>query len=190
VAVVFNNDAKAAFDRMIPSIGGIPQRRLGASKIAVDTLLQTLERMRYQIQTALGLSDGEFSNLQDWVLGTLQGSGASPCLWLSIMCVLLGALAKRSQGITFSNPRQTMSFSRVGEAYVDDTDLWLALIQATIEEMTVEMELVAQFWEQLLFTTGGGPLPWTSASLWPSTGCVRMMNIDLELLQKWMFQFP
>ncbi len=82
-----------------------------------------------------------------------------------------------------------LSLSRVGEAYVNNTDLWLALVQATIKEMTAEMELFAQFWDQLLFTTGG-PWPWTCASLWPSTGCLRMTNIDLELLQNWMFQFP
>ena len=51
-------------------------------KNAVEALLKTLENMKYQIRTALGISKEEYSNLQDWVLGTLQGSGASPCLWL------------------------------------------------------------------------------------------------------------
>ncbi len=40
-------------------------------------------------------------------------------------------------------------------AYVDDTDLWLALELANLREMAAEMEQVAQYWEQLLFTTGG-----------------------------------
>ena len=153
--IVFNNDAKAAFDRMVPSIGGMALRRLGASKNAVEALLRTLENMKYQIRTALGISAETFSNIQDWVLGTLQGSGASPCLWLAITCVLLGALSKKSTGITFRNPRGTLQFQRVGEAYVDDTDLWTALERSTLEEMALEMEEVAQFWEQLLFTTGG-----------------------------------
>ena len=42
-AVIFNNDCKATFDRMIPSVGGIVLRRLGARKNAVSTLLQALQ---------------------------------------------------------------------------------------------------------------------------------------------------
>ena len=66
-------DCKAAFDRMIPSVGGIALRRLGASTNVVSTLLQTLQRMKYQVRSSLGLSDQAFSNLNGWVLGTLQG---------------------------------------------------------------------------------------------------------------------
>ena len=79
-AIVFNNDCKAAFDRMAPSIGGIALCHLGASSAAVSTLLQTLQQMKYKVWTVLGVSERSFSNEDDWVLGTLQGSGASPCL--------------------------------------------------------------------------------------------------------------
>ena len=51
--IIFNNDCKAAFDRMVPSIGGIALRRLGASSAAVSTLLQTLQQMKYKAQTVL-----------------------------------------------------------------------------------------------------------------------------------------
>ena len=71
-AIIFNNDCKAAFDRMIPSVGGIALRCLGASINAVSTLLQTLQQMKYQVRTSsLEISDQAFSNLNDWVLGTL-----------------------------------------------------------------------------------------------------------------------
>ena len=75
-AVIFNNDARSAFDRIIPLVGGIVLRRLGASNNAVKALLEILQKMRYQIWTGLGLLEQEFSNLSDWDLGTLQGSGA------------------------------------------------------------------------------------------------------------------
>ena len=120
-AIIFNNDCKAAFDRMIPSVGGIALHCLGASPSSVSTLLQTLQQMKYKVKTSLGLSEESFSNEDDWVLGTLQGSGASLCLWLAITCVLLGALQKRSPGITFSNPQGTLTCNRIGEAYVDNT---------------------------------------------------------------------
>jgi Reverse transcriptase (RNA-dependent DNA polymerase) len=154
-AIIFNNDAKAAFDRMVPSVGGIALRRLGAHKLAVDTLLKTLLQMKYQIRTALGLSEEAYSNVEEWVLGTLQGSGASPCLWLAIMCILLGALDQNSQGLTFRNPRGTSELRRTADAYVDDTELFVTLKNADLLTLAKEMQTTAQFWEQLLYTTGG-----------------------------------
>ena len=97
-AVIFISYCKATFDRMIPSVGGIALRRLGARKNAVSTLLQTLQQMQYQVRTSCGISTQAFSNYNDWVLGTLQGSGASPCLWTAITCVLLDALEKKLLG--------------------------------------------------------------------------------------------
>ena len=79
-AIIFNNDGKAAFDRMIPSVGAIALCRLGSSENAVSALLQVLQQMKCRVCTALGISDQAYSNVQFWVLGTLQGSGASPCL--------------------------------------------------------------------------------------------------------------
>ena len=77
--------------------------------------------------TLLGVSESSFSNDDDWVLGTLQESGASPCLWLAITCVLLGVLRKWSPGITFRNLQGTIECNQIGEAYVDDTELWLTM---------------------------------------------------------------
>ncbi len=59
-------------------------------------------------------------------------------------------------GTAFRNPRgATLYFQRIGKAYVDDTDLWLALELSNLQETATEMEDIAQFWEQLLFTTDG-----------------------------------
>ena len=91
-AIILNNDCKAALDCMVPSIEGTTLCHLGASSAAVATLLHTLQQMKYKVQIVLGVSESSFSNDDDWVLGTLQGSRASPYLWLAISCVLLGAL--------------------------------------------------------------------------------------------------
>ena len=93
-----------------------------------------------------------FRSADDWVLGTLQGSGASPCLWLAITCALLGALQNRSPGITFSNPQGTLTCNRIGEGYVDDTELWLTMPDRVITQLAHEMQKIAQHWEQLLYT--------------------------------------
>ena len=154
-AIIFNNDCKAAFDQMIPSVGGIALCRIGASFSSVSTLLQTLQQMKYQVKTALGLSEESFSNAEDWVLGILQGSGASPYLWLAITCVLLGALQKWSPDITFNNPQGTLTCNCIGEAYVHSTELWLTVPDRDITQLAQEMQKIAQHWEQLLYITGG-----------------------------------
>ena len=137
-------------------MGAIALRRLGSSENAVSAFLQVLQQMKYRVCTALGLSDQAYSNVQDWVLGTLQGSGASPCLWLANTCVLLGAISKQSSGLTLIDPRRARSQTRSAETYVDDdTELVLSMEQTPLEELAREMQGVAQFWEKFLYTTGG-----------------------------------
>ena len=140
---------------MVPSVGGIALRRLRASKKALQTLLLTLEKMSYLIRTTMGISEKSYSNLHNWVLGTLQGSGASPALWLAITCILLGAISDKSRGITFCNPRNSLIITRAAETYVDDTELMLAVYQGDIHALAEEMQHIAEYWEQLLYTTGG-----------------------------------
>ena len=146
---------ESGFDRMVPSMGGIALRRLGASTHAVQTLLITREKMSYLIRTMMGTIEERYSNLQNWVLGTLKGSGASPELWLGITpCILLGAISKKSRRICCFNPENTRSLSRVAENYVDDTELMLVVVQRDISKLAAEMQIIAQQWEQLLNTTG------------------------------------
>ena len=72
--------------------------------------------------------------------------------------MLLADLEKETPGITFSNPLGTSIHNRIGEAYVDDTELWLTIPDMDIVQLTSKMQEIAQHWEQLLYTTGGGLL--------------------------------
>ncbi len=56
-AIIFTNHAKAAFNHMIPSVGVVALQWFGASVNAVEGLLETLQIMRYQICTALEISN-------------------------------------------------------------------------------------------------------------------------------------
>ena len=97
--------------------------RLGLPHEAAITRLKILHGMKFQIRTALGITEAHFSNAVDWILGTLQGSGASPCIWLAISAVLIAALEQRSPGITFKTPDGKIVEARAADAFVDDTDL-------------------------------------------------------------------
>jgi hypothetical protein len=54
VAVIFDNDATAAYDRMIPSQCMITSRRAGVPESAIQMKLTVLHRMKYFIKTANG----------------------------------------------------------------------------------------------------------------------------------------
>ena len=51
------------------------------SRPATQTLLTLLQRMKYYVRTAYGISHTAFSNLIDWILGVMQGAGHSCTLW-------------------------------------------------------------------------------------------------------------
>ena len=54
-----------------------------------------------------------------------------------------------------SNPQGISVHNRIGEAYVDNTELWLTIPDMDIVQLTSKMQKIAQHWEQLLYTSGG-----------------------------------
>ena len=74
-AIISNNDTKACFDRVIPSIGLMASERLGMPPTASACLLATIPGKKFFIYTAHGVSPGFFtSTLSALILGVLQGS--------------------------------------------------------------------------------------------------------------------
>ena len=73
-ACMFDNDASACYDRMIPSITMIKSRRAGLPPAAAHLLLTLLFCMEYYVRTAYGVSSMAFSNFTDWILGCLSVS--------------------------------------------------------------------------------------------------------------------
>ena len=105
-AIIFNNDAKACFYRIIPSIGLMATERLGMPSTATASMLAIIKGMKFHIRTAHGTYPVFFkATLAALILGVLQGSRAAPCIWLSISCVLLHALSLHTTGFQSSLPQ-------------------------------------------------------------------------------------
>jgi hypothetical protein len=74
-AIIFDNDAKAAYDRMIPSQCMILSARAGVSPSAIQMKLTVLERMKYFVKMTYGALQDYFQNkFLRKVYGMLQGS--------------------------------------------------------------------------------------------------------------------
>jgi hypothetical protein len=58
-------------------------------------------------------------------------------------------------GATFHSPRPNKTIQRTGEAFIDDTTLWLAKLGLYLPIIITLMQSMAQRWEKLLYATGG-----------------------------------
>jgi len=94
----------------------------GLDKWSTASFLEILLGMRYQIRTALGISENDFSNLHDTLLGVLQGVGWSTTTWLLISVILLCCIEKRSPGINIINPHK-LSISSVQQRHSQMTQI-------------------------------------------------------------------
>jgi hypothetical protein len=58
-------------------------------------------------------------------------------------------------GTTFHSPGPHKVSQRIGEAFIDDTTLWLLRLGWFLPLIVNMMQSMAQRWERLLYATGG-----------------------------------
>jgi hypothetical protein len=153
-ACVVDNDAAACYDRVIPSIAMIKSRRAGVPRKATHVFLTLLLCIEYYVRTAYGVSSRAYSNLVDMILGIMQGAGHSGALWAITSSIMFEQMDS-TPGAIFHSPSPHRTVRRTGEAFVDDTTLWLLRLGLLLTAATVLMQTTAQRWERLLYATGG-----------------------------------
>ena len=113
------------YDRIIPSIAMIKSHQASMSHPATQTLLALLSKMQYHVHTTYGISTTAFSNAIDWILGVLlQGAGHSCTLWVLTSSVMFDKM-ETTLGAILHSPCPHCHNRCTGEAFVDDTTLWL-----------------------------------------------------------------
>jgi hypothetical protein len=77
--IVFNNDAKGCYDRIVSGIALAALRRIGYSKNSVRMLGLLWAQLEHHVATGFGVSDASYKSTMDKLLyGTYQGSCSSP----------------------------------------------------------------------------------------------------------------
>jgi hypothetical protein len=115
---VFNNDATACYNRILPVLSMICCQHLGLPPIATKFKLALLRTAQYYIKTQYGTSE-------DWLFGVLQGSGTAPAVWLAASIVLIRAYNKLFPTNGIPNPTSSAFLTKIIDTTcVDDTDLW------------------------------------------------------------------
>jgi hypothetical protein len=172
--IVFDNDAKCCYDRIISGVALASLRRLGYSKESVKMLGLLWAQMEHNVCTGIGVLDKTYgSTINKLLYGIGQGSCASPILWALINQLLLAALGEKFTCIRLVVIVGAEDNIRPGDSFIDDTttgftndDPELEPVSSDIAELTMpeetliaKMEEIIQFLLDLLQVTGGDLAP-------------------------------
>jgi hypothetical protein len=166
--IVFDNDAKGWYDRIISGVELASLRRLGYSKESVKILGLLRAQMEHHVWTGFGVSDKTYGSTTGKLLYEIgQGSCASPILCALINQLLLAALGEKFTCIRLVAIDGEEEHIRPGDYFVDDTatgttndDSELEPVSHVISDLTsseeiliAKMEEIIQFFLDLLQVT-------------------------------------
>ena len=130
-AAVFNNNATQCYDRVLANLSQIACQHLGLSESTAAFVLEFFWTSKYFIKTVHGVSTDFNSDTLHPLFGMLQGSGASPAMWLVISTILITVHNTKFQTSGIPNPTYSSYLSKLLDAFVDDADLWDILLSST-----------------------------------------------------------
>jgi hypothetical protein len=94
--IVFENDAKRCYSRIISGIALACLKRIGYSRNSVRMLCLLWAHLEHHIATGYGVSDKTYSStLEKFLYGIGQGGCASPILWALLNQLLLTAVGDK-----------------------------------------------------------------------------------------------
>jgi len=126
--VLCSNDAKSCYDRVVHNFAILAMQRLGVPPRVSTAMFQTLQTAVHKIRTAYGIStSGYGGKRQPPLQGLGQGNGCGPACWAAISTVLLDTLRESGFGFQLVTALSAILIEFVGYAFVDDTDIVLAL---------------------------------------------------------------
>ena len=156
-ACMFDNDATTCYDRIIPSLAMLKCQHTGTPHPAINVVLKFLQCARYHVRTAYGISTETFSNLIDYILGLIQGTGHAGPGWALTSSIMFDKM-ETTHGAHFHSPRHQRTCCRTGEAFVDDSSLWLL-------KWGLALATVVHFMQEVLKNGNAYSMPWEAHSI-------------------------
>ena len=128
--LTFDNDAASCYDRMIPNLVSLINRRYGLHQHITTLHGNILSSTHYKLRTAAGISEQSHTNTSQTPLyGTGQGAGNSPTIWLLLSSLLFDVYEQQSHGAQFQDSIGSFS-TRMGiSGFVDDTNVAVNTLQ-------------------------------------------------------------
>jgi hypothetical protein len=172
--IFFDNEAKGCYDRIISGISLVCLKRIGYLSNSVQMLSILWAQLEHNIATGYRVSDKTYSSTLAKILYRIgQGLCASPILWALLNQLLLAALGNNVDCIRLIAVDGVDENVYPGGAFVDDTtigvtndDTMIEPVDAEVtslnlseEELMGNMQLIIQFFLDLLQVTGGDLAP-------------------------------
>ena len=124
-------------------------------------LATILNNTVFYLRTGHGISARTYcSNTIRRILGSGQDSGASPCIWTTILDTILWSVAQKQMCFYLESP-SGLEVYKVGDEYIDNTALMYVACtdrdrkQDDTEAVRTQIESIAQDFKRKLFSTGG-----------------------------------
>jgi len=133
---VCSNDAKSCYNRIVLIIAALSLCRLGADKVAIQSMLSTLHGMQHHVRSMYGDSKTS-QGCKTWgspITGIGQGNGAGPQIWAAVNTPLFQILTDNGflalVVCAISKHCQTI----VGFSFVDNTDLCVTAVDHLLDD--------------------------------------------------------
>ena len=158
-AASFDNDAKSCFDRIVPLLVSLICQRYGMDRHPCELLLKVWYHSRYHVKTQHGISDGSFGGPTTHSTG--QGGKGSANFWSLVSAIIESCMPDRSNGFSATDPFDQAKIKLILTAFVDDASHWTNRFKAALHaeyglpKIIHDSQTTAQWWEQLLYVTGG-----------------------------------
>jgi hypothetical protein len=172
--IVFDNDAKGCYDRIISGVSLATLRCLGYSRNSVRMLGLLWAQMQHHICTGVGVSKDTYRlSVNKLLYGIGQGGCALPIIWVLLNQIILAALEDKFDCIRLVAVDGVEEHIRPGDSFVDDTtcgvtddNVDMEPVPASVTNLTDgeealvgRLEEIIHFFLDLLQVTGGDLAP-------------------------------
>lgn len=157
VGAIASVDAQACYDRITHSVASLCCQRLGVPARVMETMLTTIQGMKFFLRTGYGDSTNFYGGGQSFFQGICQGKGAGPAVWLAISTVLVLILHEKIRHQPLRGAISSISLVILALLFVDDTDLILYESPSSRNHISLlsRMQALLDLWQGLLHASGG-----------------------------------
>jgi hypothetical protein len=149
--IVFDNDAKGRYDRIISGISLTCLKMIGYSSNSIRMLGLLWVQLEHHIATGYRFSDKSYSSTLDKLLyGIGQCGCASPILWALLNQLLLTDLGDKFDCIRLISVDGVEEHVHPGDAFVDDTTTGVTNDDITIEPVDADVTALTLSEEELI----------------------------------------
>ncbi len=160
-------DTDNCYNRICHPMASMVFQLFGVPKGPIQTMLKTLQDLRFFLRTGYGDSPGYVGGNKGSAItavknqGMCQGNTAPPAAWTVVSIPMISAHKKKGHGAHLVTPISNLSCHLAGGLFVDDTNLFHLdmRVRETVIEAHGRLQDTVINWGKLLIATGGALKP-------------------------------